>query len=111
MRLQKNYAGGQNFTTGNKMVHTGKMAENVYIFDEAFYMPQLDRSRRIWLYLPPEYSSSHKHYPVLYMHDGQNLFDANTAFGGEEWGIDETLNAIKNKCIIVGIDNGAAKRI
>lgn len=48
---------------------------------------------------------------MLYMHDGQNLFDATTAFGGEEWGVDETLDAVKNKCIIVGIDNGGAKRV
>lgn len=92
-------------------MNTANAAGNVYIFDEAFYMPQLQRSRRIWLYLPPEYSSSEKSYPVLYMHDGQNLFDATTAFGGEEWGVDETMDAMKNKCIIVGIDNGGAKRV
>ena len=92
-------------------LHTGTIAENVHILDEAFYMPQLQRSRRIWLYLPPEYPYSESSYPVIYMHDGQNLFDAATAFGGEEWGIDETINSVKNKCIIVGIDNGGSRRI
>lgn len=85
-------------------------ANNVYIIDDAFYMPQLKRSRRIWLYLPPEYKWDEKRYPVIYMHDGQNLFDEETAFG-EEWGIDETMNAMKKKCLIVGIDNGQDKRI
>jgi hypothetical protein len=66
-------------------------AENVIIMDEAFYMPQLNRHRRIWLYLPPDYETSGKDYPVLYMHDGQNLFDHYTSFAGE-WEVDETLN-------------------
>jgi len=87
-----------------------KSANNVYIIDKAFYIPQLKRSRRIWLYLPPEYRSSKQHYPVLYMQDGQNLFEDWSAFG-EEWGIDETLNKIKGKCIVVGIDNGNEKRM
>src|SRR5215217_3183379 len=83
---------------------------NVYIIDNAFYIPQLKRSRRIWLYLPADYSTAKKHYPVLYMQDGQNLFEEWSAFG-EEWGVDETLNNLKAKCIVVGIDNGIDKRM
>lgn len=82
---------------------------NVYILDKAFYMPQLRRYRRIWLYLPPEYREGQKQYPVLYMHDGKNLFEEATAFG-EEWGVDETLDRMRNKCIVVGIDNGGEWR-
>jgi predicted alpha/beta superfamily hydrolase len=82
---------------------------NVYIIDTAFYMPQLDRKRRIWIYLPAGYSESKKHYPVMYMHDGQNLFDEFTS-GFGEWGVDECLDSLqqqtKNACIVVGIDNG-----
>ncbi len=87
---------------------------NVSIIDTAFYMPQLHRSRRIWLYLPPGYESSKEKYPVIYMHDGQNLFDEATSFAGE-WGIDEYLDSIysmgKKAAIIVGIDNGQVKRM
>ena len=51
-------------------------AENVSIMDPGFYMPQLDRYRRIWIYVPPDYeTNTDKYYPVLYMHDGQNVFD------------------------------------
>jgi predicted alpha/beta superfamily hydrolase len=83
----------------------------VKIIDTAFAMPQLGRTRRIWIYLPAAYSASTaKRYPVLYMHDGQNLFDNSTAFAGE-WGVDEALDSIKNACIVVGIDNGGAKRM
>lgn len=84
-----------------KTIHN---ALNVEVMDESFYMPQLDRHRRIWVYKPAEYYQTDKTYPVIYMHDGQNLFDEATAFG-EEWGIDETLNSLLAECIIVGIDN------
>jgi metallo-beta-lactamase class B len=80
-------------------------AENVVILDEQFYIPQLNRIRRVWLYHPAGYHNSVKRYPVVYMHDGQNLFDEATAFG-EEWGVDETLNSMLAECIIVGIDSG-----
>lgn len=93
-------------------VHTA--AENVVVMDEEFYMPQLNRHRRIWLYLPPDYDASGKSYPVLYMHDGQNLFDIATAFAGE-WEVDEALNLLaadgKQVPIVVGIDNGGNYRI
>ena len=86
---------------------------NVHIMDNAFYMPQLDRHRRIWIYLPPDYNLKTKSYPVLYMHDGQNLFDDETSFAGE-WQVDETLNKLytqgKVVPIVIGIDNGGSLR-
>ncbi|HEU5364547.1 MAG TPA: alpha/beta hydrolase-fold protein [Hanamia sp.] len=86
----------------------------VKIMDTAFYMPQLKRTRRIWLYLPPGYANSKKKYPVLYMHDGQNLFEEKTSYSGE-WGVDEYLDSIfkkrKQEVIVVGIDNGNFKRM
>jgi metallo-beta-lactamase class B len=87
---------------------------SVSILDTAFAMPQLERTRRIWLYLPPGYAASTRRYPVLYMHDGQNLFDAATSFAGE-WGVDETLDSLHALgdpgVIVVGIDNGRMKRM
>ena len=89
-------------------------ADNVHIMDEAFYIPQLDRNRRIWIYLPPNYENSSEDYPVLYMHDGQNLFDQYTSYSGE-WEVDETLNNLAGEGyqvpIVIGIDNGGAERI
>jgi len=88
-------------------------AENVYTIDSV-YMPQLNRYRRIWVYLPPDYDDSTGHYPVIYMHDGQNLFDDYTSFVGE-WHVDETLNDLYDQGyrvpIVVGIDNGGTERI
>lgn len=88
--------------------------KNVSVLAKDFEIPQLKRKRRVWLYLPPGYEKSKESYPVVYMHDGQNLFDTTTSFSGE-WGVDETLNKLfeeKNlKLIVVGIDNGGEKRL
>ena len=89
-------------------------ADNVEILAEDFFIPQLNRTRRIWLYLPPDYHTSSKHYPVIYMHDGQNLFDVLTSFAGE-WQIDESLNTLSDQgdfgAIVVGIENGGGERL
>jgi predicted alpha/beta superfamily hydrolase len=86
---------------------------NVKVIDENFLMPQLKRTRRVWIYLPASYATTHKKYPVLYMHDGQNVFDDATSFAGE-WGVDETLDSIaaqKKEVIVVAVDHGGPKRI
>jgi len=55
-----------------------------------------------------------KSYPVLYMHDGQNLFEDTTSFMGE-WGVDETLDSLFSEGyevpIVIGINNGGMLRI
>lgn len=88
--------------------------EQVQVWDSAMYMPQLDRYRRIWVYLPQDYDDSDKSYPVLYMHDGQNVFDAETSFAGE-WKVDEILTELeeegKESAIVIAIDNGGSHRL
>ena len=85
----------------------------VHILDTAFTIPQLNRKRRIWVYLPKGYAASAKTYPVLYMEDGQNLFNEQTAAFGE-WGVDECLDSLQSQlnkeCIVIGIDHGGDKR-
>lgn len=98
------------FITSRK--HTA--SANVQIIDTAFSMPQLGRNRRIWIYLPQNYAQNNKRYPVMYMQDGQNLFDEFTAAYGE-WGVDESMDSLIKKgrpgCIVVGIDNGGEARM
>lgn len=72
--------------------------------------PQLGTVKKIWLYLPKNYSTSDKKFPVIYMHDAQNLFDKKTSFAGE-WQVDETLDSLKAQVIVVGIEHGNDKRI
>jgi len=75
------------------------------------------RYLRVWL--PPEYDdaeSAGRHYPVLYLNDGQNLFEAATSFTGIEWQVDETAERLIREgavppMIVVGIDNAGKDRI
>ena len=60
----------------------------------AFHSTALGNNRVVWAYLPASYyENTTESYPVLYMQDGQNLFDASRATYGKEWKVDETLNA------------------
>ncbi len=72
--------------------------------------PMLNNSKKIWVYLPKNYTESKKKYPVIYMHDAQNLFDKKSSFAGE-WNIDETLDSLNAETIVVGIEHGNEKRI
>lgn len=96
-----------------KKTRVSTASKNVHVIDTAFFIPQLNRYRRIWIYLPADYAKTNKKYPVLYMHDGQNVFDdATSGFG--EWGVDEALDTLDPKhkeIIVVAIDNGGNKRI
>ncbi|MCA0454505.1 MAG: alpha/beta hydrolase [Chloroflexi bacterium] len=70
--------------------------------------PQLGNQRDIFVLLPSSYHTGDKRYPVIYMHDGQNLFDRGTGFAGQEWEVDETLSRLASEgieVIIVGIAN------
>jgi predicted alpha/beta superfamily hydrolase len=81
---------------------------------EKFASKNLGNARRLIVWLPPGYEQdTQKRYDVLYMHDGQNLFDAATSFAGE-WKADETARLLiqQNKItpiIIVGIDNNGRR--
>lgn len=90
------------------------LPENLEVFDQDFLMPELDRNRRIRVLLPTDYEESTIDYPVLYMHDGQNLFSDQESFAGE-WEIDESMLVFEENgypgAIIVAIDNGGALRI
>ena len=66
--------------------------------------------RNVTIWLPPGYENSQRRYPVIYMHDGQNIFVPGHAYGGEEWGVDEALSRMiasgrTRGAIVVGIWN------
>ena len=77
----------------------------------------LGTTRRVWVYLPPSYArESERRFPVLYMQDGQNVFDGATAFlAGKEWEVDETVERLAGEgriepLIVVAVDNGGERR-
>jgi predicted alpha/beta superfamily hydrolase len=77
----------------------------------------LGPKRNVLVYLPPGYDADpSRRYPTLYLQDGQNLFDSATAYGGVEWGVDETAQALIETgeiepLIIVGVYNTGEHRI
>ncbi len=88
----------------------GTITGDVEVLND-FTATRLGNRRRIMVLLPPGYrEETERRYPVLYMHDGQNLFDASTSFIGVEWGVDETATRLieggqVEPLIIVGIYN------
>lgn len=86
-------------------------------YHENFSAIFLDNQRTLIVYLPPAYdSATERRYPVLYLHDGQNVFDTATAFLGQEWQVDETAQQLIEAgeiepLIIVGIYNTGEQRI
>src|SRR5213078_2395709 len=83
----------------------------------AFPSRILGNRRDVLVYLPPGFRRfSRKRYPVLYLHDGQNVFDAATSFGGVEWGVDETAERlirakVIEPLIIVAVANMGGDRV
>lgn len=75
----------------------------------------LGLSRRITVWLPPGWRARQRRYPILYLNDGQNLFDPSRAFAGQTWRVRETAAwLIRRKrippLVIVGIDHGDGRR-
>jgi predicted alpha/beta superfamily hydrolase len=78
------------------------------------WSPQLENARDLLVYLPPSHGQVGRRFPVIYMHDGQNLFDAATSFAGE-WRVDETMETLAQndglEAIVVGIPNISKQRV
>ncbi len=98
-------------TKGN---HTS--TNEVSVLTSQLWLAPLKKYRRIWVCLPANYAQEPtKRYPVMYFHDGQNIFDAATSFSGE-WRVDEAMAQLEavsgwESVIAVGVDNGGQDRI
>lgn len=83
------------------------------VISEKFYIPQLDRYRKVWALLPHDYHATDKSYPVLYLQDAQNLFNEGSGFGN--WEIDKKLSILaeygRGDVIIIAIEHGSEDRI
>lgn len=104
--LTKKMASWQKYDTWKRgPAHTA--VGNVQI-REKVWSPHLKNSRNLIVYLPPSYrQQSERRYPVLYMQDGQNLFDQSTSYS-EEWRVDETMQGLSRddiEAIVVGVAN------
>ncbi len=97
----------------NFLMYNPSFLPEKVVISENFEIPQLIKTRRITALVPHNYRYTDKSYPVLYLQDGQNLFDDYAPFGN--WGIDKKLaqlaEAGKGDIIIVAIDHAAEERI
>ncbi|MES2543974.1 MAG: alpha/beta hydrolase-fold protein [Bacteroidota bacterium] len=64
--------------------------------------PQLKTTKKVWVYLPKNYTLKNKKFPVIYILEGQNIFDINKT---TNWNIDEMLTELHDNVILVGIEN------
>nr|MBC7612739.1 alpha/beta hydrolase [Pseudopedobacter sp.] len=102
----------KDFTSNESIKSTCSV--NVSRLKSTAHMSYLALDRNVWIYLPPSYEKSNKRYPVIYMQDGQNLFDTKTSSYGE-WGVDELLDSLsktkKGECIVLGVEHNGANRL
>ncbi len=84
----------------------------VEVVQERFYIPQLERYRKIYALLPYNYYHSNKSYKVLYMHDAQNLFGGGSEFG--DWQVDQHMAELamegKDDLIVIAVEHGEQER-
>ena len=105
-----------NFKWSMTYIHEEKTIKGLHVFK--MDAPQLETKKMIRIWLPKDYEANlEKRYPVIYMHDGQNLFEKATSGYGEIWDAHTAIeNLIENKgfegAIVVGIDNaGGTERL
>jgi predicted alpha/beta superfamily hydrolase len=93
-------------------------AEGRVVFEGKLYSPILQTNRFVRIYLPPSYDREPaKRFPVLYLHDGQNIFSTvgtNVAFGWGSWQLDKTVDELSaarkmREIIMVGVDCSAER--
>ena len=86
----------------------------IKVISEEFEIPQLKKKRKVTVLLPFNYGKrTEKHYPVLYLHDAQNLFNPNSPYGN--WAIDNKLAVLAEKglgdLIVVAVDHAGTERM
>lgn len=97
-----------------EMKHRHLSMKGSFHYHERLMSRYLDYYRDCIVYLPPSYETTYKNYPVLYMQDGNNLFDPATGFMGREWKLDEALERLFEtdsipEMIVVGIYNSPGR--
>jgi predicted alpha/beta superfamily hydrolase len=96
------------------LTFTPSFLPKIHVVSEAFYSPELKKSRRVVALLPHNYDKeTDKRYPVLYLQDAQNLFDDKAPFGN--WAIDKKLAVLAEQgmgdIIVIAVDHGGETRI
>jgi len=102
-----------NAQNSHGMTYNPSLLPSINIIDEHFEIPQLIKTRRIAALLPHDYHTSDKRYPVLYLQDGQNLFDDYAPFGS--WEVPRKMAWLaehgRGDFIVIAIDHAESERI
>lgn len=97
----------------NGKSHNSKYLPLIQLLTDGEDLPQMRIKRKVWALLPYNYHQSSERYPVLYLHDAQNLFDDYAPFGN--WAIDRKMAMLAERglgnLIIIAIDHAGSKRI
>jgi len=113
-KIQKMNAGS---ATAPAVIRAGGAVGDLRLHE--FYSRVFRNTRFLRVWLPPGYDdaeNSERFYPVLYLNDGQNLFEASASFTGVEWQVDETADRLIRQgvippMIVVGLDNAGKDRL
>ncbi len=93
--------------------YDGALLPRIEVINEQFEIPELIRTRRVAALLPHDYYETDRRYPVLYLQDGQNLFDDHAPYGS--WGVDKQLAVLAERgmgdLIVVAIDHAENERM
>lgn len=90
---------------------TQKLSPRVHALNDSIFLPKLERYCRVWVYLPKSYPHfPNKRYPVLYLHDGQNLFKGLEG-SPEKWQVDDLLDSLDAELMVIALEHGEASRI
>ena len=105
------YNSGSNMSDTRRARNEGRLR-----IHRRFASRYLSTRRDLVVYLPPGYAETGRRYPVLYLQDGQNLFDPATAFGGRDWSADVTADRMIcqgeiDPLIIAGVYHTGVHRI
>jgi metallo-beta-lactamase class B len=87
---------------------------SIGLISKGFRIVSLKRRRRIWAYLPPDYHDTDRRFPVIYMHDAQNLFFPEKSAFGQIWEVPKTMEQLRKQgfdAIVIGIEHGGKRRI
>lgn len=112
-RYEWNYIDWVQRWAADGLYYRESLLPKIEVISEDFEIPQLIRTRRIAALLPHDYYETDKRYPVLYLQDGQNLFEDYAPYGS--WGVDKRLAMLSEMgmgdVIIVAIDHAEAQRV
>ncbi len=97
----------------NGQAHKSQFLPKLVLLTDGKDIPGMRRKRKVWAILPYNYEQSNRRYPVLYLHDAQNLFDDFAPFGN--WAIDRKLAILAERgmsdLIVIAIEHAGKKRI